>query len=151
MDLRGLAPLDVHEQARGLKMRVAGEIDVVDLRAFEGVGVLHTHVWGQEQEPVIGMRTWQVRLLEQSLLDDDSNVLMTQVPLRLDEVAHLRVRVRPDDHPVEADGGLAGGTDSAFGIQRWSTGRYRSSSDSRGLRTMFMTHHVHLIMNTQIK
>jgi hypothetical protein len=56
----------------------ADEIEVVDLCAFEDGCLLRSDVRREEQEPVVGVIGRQVRSATIQLLDDDSDVLMTE-------------------------------------------------------------------------
>ena len=101
-----LAALHVNEQARRLQMCVAGEIEVVDLRAFEDGCLLRSDVRREKQEPVVGVIGRQVRSAPIQLLDDDSDILMTEMPLLLDQVTKGSVRSLPGDDAVEAGQGF---------------------------------------------
>src|SRR5436190_3286662 len=82
-------------------MCVAGEIEVVDLCAFEDGRLLRSDVRREKQEPVVGVIGRQIRSATIQLLDYDADVLMTEMPLLLDKVPKGSLRRFPSDDTVE--------------------------------------------------
>jgi hypothetical protein len=76
----------VNEQARRLQMCVAGEIEVVNLCALEDGCLLKSDVRREQQEPVVGVIGRQIRSAAVQLFDDDSDILLTEMPLLLHDV-----------------------------------------------------------------
>ena len=87
-------------------MCVAGEIEVVDLCAFKDGCLLNSDVRREKQEPIGGVIGRQLRSASIQLLDYDSDILMTEMPLFLDEVSKGSVRSLPGDDTVEAGQGF---------------------------------------------
>jgi hypothetical protein len=98
----------VNEEARRLKMRVAGEIEIVDTGAFENGRMLGSDVGRKQQQPIVRMVRGQFRPATIQLLDDDSDILVTEMPLLLYEIPKRSVRSLPSDNPVEATQGPTG-------------------------------------------
>jgi len=91
----------MNEQARRVQVCVAGEIEVVDLCAFEDGCLLRSDVRREEQEPVVGVIGRQVRSAALQSFDDDSDILMTEMPLLLDKVPKGSLKCFPSDDTVE--------------------------------------------------
>ncbi len=87
-------------------MCVAGKVEVIDLCAFKDGCLLNSDVRRENQEPIVGVIAWQLRSASIQLLDYDSDVLMTEMPLFLDEVSKGSVRSLPGDDTVEAGQGF---------------------------------------------
>ncbi|HEX5140168.1 MAG TPA: hypothetical protein VFX19_04445 [Dehalococcoidia bacterium] len=101
----------MNEQARRLQMCVAGEIEIIDLGAFEDGCLLGSDVRREKQEPMVGVVGRQPRSAPIQLLDYDPDILMTQMPLLLDKVPKGALRGLPGKDTVEAGQGLPRRTD----------------------------------------
>jgi hypothetical protein len=87
-------------------MCVAGEVEVIDLCAFKDGCLLSSDVRRENQEPIVGVIGRQLRSASIQLLDYDSDVLMTEVPLFLDKVPKGSVRSLPGYDAVKAGQGF---------------------------------------------
>jgi hypothetical protein len=62
----------------------------------------------KKQEPVASVTAWKSRSPAVQLLNDDTNILVTEMALLLDEVPTGSSRGLPPDDPVEAGQSLPG-------------------------------------------
>ena len=69
-------------------MRVAGKVDVVDACPFEDRGLLLANVRSQEQNPIAGVDSGERGSPAIQLLGDDGGVLVAEVTLLFEQVAH---------------------------------------------------------------
>jgi hypothetical protein len=105
----------MNEQARRVQMCVAGEIEVVDRRTFEGGCLLWADVGRKKQEPVPNVRRWQISSSAVQLIGYDAGVLMAEMSLFLDEVSDGSANGFPGNNPVKTGEGLPRQTD----LGRW--------------------------------
>jgi len=77
----------VYEQPGCLKVRVAGQIDVVDAGSLEHGRVLRADVRREEQQAIGRVFGWQPRAAAAHLIGDHRGILEAQVPLLLNEVS----------------------------------------------------------------
>ncbi len=101
-----LAPFDVNEQAGGLQMSVASEIDVVDVGTLQNQSLLGADVWRKKEEPIANVAGGQTRHPAVQLVDDDADILVTEMTLFLDEVANGPLRRLPGNDSVKTVEGL---------------------------------------------
>lgn len=99
---KGLAAFHMNEQARGLQMSVACEIEIVDIGLFQGRSLLWAHVRRKKQNPTINVVRWQSGAPTVYLINYDADVLMAEVPFFFDEVANDLPVHLPSDDAVEA-------------------------------------------------
>jgi hypothetical protein len=97
-----LAALHVNEQARGLQMSVACEIEIVDLGAFQGGSLLWADVGRENQKSVADVVGRQSRPPTVQLINDDANVLVAEMPFLLDKVANGSLTCLPSNYSIKA-------------------------------------------------
>jgi len=109
-----LPAFHVNEQSRNLQMSVACEIEVVDLGAFQGRSLLGTDVRRKEQEPVANVVGRQSCHTAVQLIDDDADVLVTEMPFLFNKVANEPTGRLPCEHGVKAIMGSRWRTDRSL-------------------------------------
>ena len=87
-------------------MYVAGEIQIVDLRPLKSGRLLCAHVRCKDEQAVLSVLGWQVRSTSVQLVDDDGDVLVSEVSFLFDQVSNGSAGCPPGDNAVEAGQGL---------------------------------------------
>ena len=85
----------MNEQAGGLEVDVAGEVQVIDLGPFKGFRLLGSHVGREEKESIVSVFGRQDRPSAVQLIGYDRDILVTEVSFLFDKVSDS-----------SADGGL---------------------------------------------
>jgi hypothetical protein len=103
--------LDVHKKARRVQVGVAGKVDVVDSCPLKDGRLLFANVWSQEQDPVVGMGSGELGSPAIQLLGHNSGVLVAEVTLLLEQIAHSLTGDSNRQEPIEPRQLSRGSTD----------------------------------------
>ena len=106
-----LPTLNMNEQTGRVEVNVAGEIQIVDLRPLKSRRLLCANVRCKEEQAVLSVLGWQVRSTSVQLVDDDGDVLVSEVSFLFDQVSNGPAGCPPGDNAVEAAQGLGGQAD----------------------------------------
>ncbi len=101
----------MNEQTGCVEVDIAGEIQIVDLRPLKSRGLLCANVRCKEEQTVLSMFGWQVCATSVQLVDDDGDVLVTEVSFLFDQVSNGSAGCPPGDNAIEAAQGLGGQAD----------------------------------------